>query len=246
MLTRGAGRLPRPRLRGATWREALARKQSRLVAEFLWRNSSSKQADARGETASRDTNKEIFVLLPAESLFRLQFVCKQWFGLINSSIFVSSHAEKSETVLISQQMAFWPRGCAGKPKAYFHFLSLDGLRSSFVESSVDDLVSVRASYDGVILGFNSRRKRLVLMNPITGKYVDLPLGVSCHHLCESFSIAFCSEAKTYKVVHLFREVLGGVGCEILSVETREWRSIEEPLELVRIRQNLVSVGGSLH
>ncbi|XP_047961934.1 F-box protein At5g49610-like [Salvia hispanica] len=256
----GRRRLPRPRLRGATWREALSRKQSRLVAEFLRRNSSSKQADARGETASRDPNIEvgiqanlshdllyqIFMLLPAESLFRLQFVCKQWFGLINSSIFVSSHAQKSETVLISQQMAFWPRGCVGMPKAYFHFLSLDGLRSSFVESSVDDLGSVRASYDGLILGFNSRRKRLLLMNPVTGKYVGLPLGVSCHHLCESFGIAFCSEAKTYKVVHLFREVLGGVGCEILSVETRKWRRIEEPLELVRTRQNPVSVGGSLH
>ncbi|KAL1533807.1 F-box protein-like protein [Salvia divinorum] len=253
-------RLPRPRLRGATWREALARKQSRLVAEFLRRSSSSKQAGAQGETASQGRNIEvqiqanlshdllyqIFMLLPAESLFRLQFVCKQWFGLINSSIFVTSHAQKSEMVLIAQQVAFWPRGGVGKPKAYFHFLSLDGLRSSFVESSVDDLGSVRASYDGLVLGLNSRRKRLVLMNPMTGKYVDLPLGVSCHHLCESFGIAFCSESKTYKVVHLFREVLGGVGCEIMSLETRKWRRVEEPLQLVRIRQTPVSVGGSLH
>ncbi|KAG6390276.1 hypothetical protein SASPL_148008 [Salvia splendens] len=140
-----------------------------------------------GETASRDPNIE-----------GCSFVCKQWFGVINSSVFVSSHARKSETVLVSQQMAFWPRGCVGMPKAYFHFLSLDGLRSSFVESSVDDLGSVRASYDGLILGFNSRRKRLVLMNPITGT--------------------------------LRRGNGGDRGA----------------LELVRIRQNPVSVGGSLH
>ncbi|XP_057793582.1 F-box/LRR-repeat/kelch-repeat protein At2g27520-like isoform X2 [Salvia miltiorrhiza] len=248
--------LPRRRLIGATWREALARKQSRLLAEFLWRNSAPmKPAE---ETASQDSEAElhiqttlspdllnqIFMLLPAESLFRLQFVCKQWFGLINTPTFVTSHARKSETVLLSQHLAFWPN--EGKPKAYFHFLSLDCLSSSFVESSVPDLASVRASYNGLVLASNGRRKRLVLMNPITGKHVELPLGVSSHHLCESFGIAFCSEAKTYKVVHLFREVLGGVGCEILSVDTRKWMRIKGPHESIRVRQMPVSVGGSLH
>ena len=115
---------------------------------------------------------QIFMLLPAESVLRLQFVCKQWFGQLNSSIFVASHAQKSDTVLISQQMAFCPKGCVGKkPKAYFHFLSLDGLRSSFVESSMDELCSVRASYNGLIVITNLRRKRLVLTNPMTDRGV---------------------------------------------------------------------------
>ncbi|KAL1533808.1 F-box protein-like protein [Salvia divinorum] len=245
--------LPRWHL-GATWREALSQKQSRLLAEFLGRDSSSKPD---GETASNteveieanlshDLLYQIFMLLPAESLFRLQFVCRQWFGLINSSIFVTSHAQKSETVLVSQQMAFWPRGCVGKPKAYFHLLSLDGLRSSFVGASVDELCSVRASYDGLVLITNLRRKRLVLTNPITGKSVDLPLGVSCNHLYDSFGIAFCSEAKTYKVAHLFPELFGSVGCEILSVGTGKWRRVKGSLQSVRIGQTPLSVGGSLH
>ncbi|XP_047975098.1 F-box protein At5g49610-like [Salvia hispanica] len=243
--------------KGATWKEALARKQSRLMAEFFRRNSSSKPADAQDQNTevqiqanlSHDLLYQIFMLLPAESLFRLQFVCKQWFALINSSIFVTSHAQKSDTVLISQQMAFCPRGSVGKPKAYFHFLSLDDLGSSFVESSVNDLDRVLASYGGLILGTNLRRKRLVLMNPMTGKYVDLPLGVlllSCKHLYKSFGIAFCSETKTYKVVHLFYGHLGGVGCEILSVETRKWRRITRCLQSVQLGETMLSVGRSVH
>ncbi|KAG6388846.1 hypothetical protein SASPL_150282 [Salvia splendens] len=143
-------------------------------------------------------------------------------------------------------MAFFPRGCVGKPKAYFHFLSLDCLKSSFVESSVDELCSVRASYDGLIVMTNLRRKRLVLTNPMTGEYVDLPLGVSCNHLYDSFGIAFCSEAKTYKVVRLFPEPFASVGCEILSAGTRKWRRVEGSLESVRIGQTMLSVGGSQH
>ena len=62
----------------------------------------------------------------------------------------------------------------------------------------------------------------------------------------SFGIAFCSEAKTYKVVHLFPEPFWSVGCEILSVGTRKWRRVEGSLESVRIGQTMLSVGGSLH
>ncbi|KAH6765163.1 hypothetical protein C2S51_016412 [Perilla frutescens var. frutescens] len=253
-------RLPRRCYRGSTWREALARKQSRLLAEFLRKNSASKLADDQEEMASQDLDVEvhiqttlsydllyqIFILLPAESLFRLQFVCKQWFSLINSTVFVSTHAQQTETVLISQQLSFWPRGSEGKPKSYFHFLSLDDWGSSFVESSVAGLFNVRASYDGLILASTGRVKRLILINPVTGKHIELPLGAACHPLCESFGIAFCNQSKMYKVVHLFREISGSIGCEILSIRTRNWTRIEGPPELLRIRQIPVSIDGSLY
>lgn len=249
-------RLPRRRFWGPTWREALSRKQSRLLAEFLRKNSALKPASPQDEMESRDLDLsvhiqttlfydllyQIFMLLPAESLFRLQFVCKQWFSVVNSSFFVTSHAQQCETVLISQQLSFWPQG---SPRPYFHFLSLDDWGSSFVESSVTDLGAVHASYDGLILA-SGERKCLMLMNPVTGKNIELPLGAECHRLCESFGIAFCNQGKTYKVVHLFRETSRSIGCEILSIKTRNWTRIREPPELLRIRQRPVSVGGSLY
>lgn len=249
-------RVVRRRFRGSTWREALARKQSRLLADFLRKNSASKLklADDREEmasdhiqrTLSYDLLYQIFILLPAESLFRLQFVCKQWFSLINSAVFVRAHAQQAETVLISQQLSFCPQGSQGEPKSYFHFLSLDDWGSNFMESSVADLLNIQASYDGLILASTRRIKRLILMNPMTGKYIELPLGAACHPLCESFGMAFCTEAKSYKVVHLFREVSASIGCEILSIRTRNWTRLEGPLELLRIRQIPVSIDGSLY
>lgn len=248
--------LPRRRYRGSpTWREALSRKQSRLLAEFLRKSSALKQERASGDqdtevqvqtTLSHDLLYQIFMLLPADSLFRLQFVCKQWFSLINSPSFVTTHARRSETVLISQQLSFLPQGPKGKPKSYFHFFSLDDWGSEFIESRVGDLASVRASYGGLILASGGKRKRLILMNPITGKYIELPSGAPSHPLCESYAIAFCREAKTCKVVHLFRETLGSIGCEIMSICTRSWRRIEGPSELLRIRQIPVSIAGTLY
>ncbi|KAG6388847.1 hypothetical protein SASPL_150283 [Salvia splendens] len=124
----------------------------------------------------------------------------------------------------------------------------NGLSSSFVEASVDHLDRVRASYDGLIITTNVRRKILKLMNPMTGRYVDLPLGVSCNPQYESFGIAFCSEAKTYKVVHVFPGRFG-VDFEILTVETRKWRRIDWPPPLPLRKEEtltLMSAGGSLH
>lgn len=247
----------RRRLRGSpTWREVLSRKQSRLLAKFLRNNSASKQEMASQDsdvevriqtTLSHDLLYQIFMLLPADSLFKLQFVCKQWFSLINSPIFVTNHARKSETILISQQLSFLPQVSKGKlPESYFHVLSLDDWCSNFVESSVGDLASVRASYDGLILASGGKRKKLIFMNPVTGKYIELPLGAPSPPLCESFGIAFCSEGETYKVVHLFREALGSIGCEILSIRTRSWRRIEGPSEPLRARQIPVSIGGTLY
>lgn len=247
-------RLPRRRYRGPTWREALSRKQSRLLAEFLRRSSALKLASSQDEmvsqgldhiqsTLSYDLLYQIFMLLPAESLFKLQFVCKQWFSLINNAAFIASHAQQSETVLISQQLSFWPQG---NPRSYFHFLNLDEWGSNFVESSVAELVTIHTSYDGLILANTGNRMNLILMNPATGKHMELPLGAPCHPLCESFGMVFCSQAKTFKVVHLFRETSRSIGCEILSIRTKNWTRVQGPPELLRIRQIPVSIDGSLH
>ncbi|KAI3464378.1 hypothetical protein Pfo_021041 [Paulownia fortunei] len=248
-----------------TW-NAGAKRRRRLLAEFLQEKSARQLANAQEETTSQDLEIlvqnqvtlsydllfKIFILLPAESLFRLQFVCKKWFGLINSSIFIRCHAQQSETVLICKKLTLSEPGnyaaLRDKPKSYFHFLDLDRGNDNFMESSVVELVDIRASYDGLVLVTLEKNKSLILMNPVTRKHIALPLGTEGSFCVESFGIAFCNEAKTYKVVHLFGEKSGCTGCEVLSICTRKWTRMEDPpYKLVRdIRQIPISVGGSLY
>ncbi|KAL7118183.1 hypothetical protein ACP275_03G119700 [Erythranthe tilingii] len=192
----------------------------------------------------------IFVLVPAESLFRLQFLCKKWFGLINTPIFRESHALRSETVLICRKLTL-SEPAFHKPKSYFHFFNLDRGGNTFTESSVVELVDVRASYNGLVLAtMRSDYKSLFLMNPVSRKHIELPLGTEGNFYDESFDLAFCNEARTYKAVHLFREKSRQlIGCEILNISTKKWSRKSEgpPSELFsNIRQIPVSVNGSLY
>ncbi|PIN09299.1 hypothetical protein CDL12_18130 [Handroanthus impetiginosus] len=98
---------------------------------------------------------KIFILLPAETLFMLQFVCKKWFNLIKSSIL------QSETVLICQNMTLLGR--ENNLKSYFHILDPDRGDHNFIESNAVDLVDVITSYDGLVLATVENKKILILM-----------------------------------------------------------------------------------
>lgn len=74
------------------------RRRCELLVEFLHQLSAQNQKNAEGETSLQDLNTEvqnqvtlsddllfkILIFLPADTLFRLQFVCKNWFSLIKS------------------------------------------------------------------------------------------------------------------------------------------------------------------
>ncbi|PIM99136.1 hypothetical protein CDL12_28372 [Handroanthus impetiginosus] len=229
-------------------------KRRRLLAEFLQKKSARLAANRAPEKiSSQDSDTgvqnhqlimklphdllfKIFILLPAESLFMLQFVCKKWFNLINSSVLIKHHSQQSETVLICHNMTLL--GTENNLKSYFH-------------SNIVDLVDVITSYDGLVLTTVENKKSLILMNPLTRKKTFLPLGTLSDFRFESYGIVFCNDSSLYKVVHLFCERQGASGCEILSINatTREWTRIEGPSSdsLRRIRQtNPVSIGGSLY
>ncbi|KAK6129609.1 hypothetical protein DH2020_036654 [Rehmannia glutinosa] len=104
----------------------------------------------------------------------------------------------SETVLICQKLT-----PLEPDMSYFHVLDLDHGKSSFIESSLVESFDIRASCDGLVLA--TTEKNLILMNPVTRKNIMLPLGAWGNFGDESFGVAFCNEAKTYKVARLFRE-----------------------------------------
>lgn len=267
-------RFPRPR-RGLhigyeVRKNVTAERRRHLLVEFLERKFANTQEVTSSQDLEIPHNRNqvtldydllfvIFSLLPAESLFRLQFVCKKWFSLINSSVFTKTHhALQSGTVLICRKLTLLEaqslpsHGDRSKPiSSYFHFLDLDHGGNIFNESSLVELVDIRASHDGLILAtMEKNKKRLILMNPVTRKHIELPFGEEVNSFRdESFGTAFCDDAKTYKVVHLFREK-STIGCEVLNIWTRRWTRISEspPPELFRhtIKQTPVSVGGSLY
>ncbi|KAG8378426.1 hypothetical protein BUALT_Bualt08G0136100 [Buddleja alternifolia] len=211
-----------------------ANRLRRLLAEFLQKKYSQLQQCSAQETIEAQNSGigvnsyhvtlpydllfKIFILLPAESLFRLQFVCKKWFGLINGSNFITCQSQQSETVLFSQKLIIL------KPDFYAAMLP---------HLPLEENPNMKKS------------KNLILMNPVTRKHIMLPLGTVGRVYDSSYGIA--SHAHTYKVVHLFRRVAGFTACEILSISTRTWKTVEESSGLFGdLRKIPVSIGGSLY
>ncbi|XP_073294685.1 F-box protein At3g07870-like [Primulina huaijiensis] len=241
-------------------------KRQRKLKDFLQEKTVKQRSQGKGAAAQNsesdsefeimripdDLLVKVFSILPAESLVKLQFVCKKWYALVNGSMFIRFHAQQSETVLISQDLIVGRAHTSSlllppvEPKPHFHYLDLNRGNDNFVESCVIDLVDIRASCDGLVLGIKAKNKGLILMNPLTRKHAKLPLGTV--GFPESYGFAFCVQARTYKVAHLFREAPGYTVCEILNVSTRKWTCMDGPSsELLHdVTQRPVSVHGSLN
>ncbi|EYU22828.1 hypothetical protein MIMGU_mgv1a009302mg [Erythranthe guttata] len=179
-------------------------------------------------TLSDDLLFRIFISLPGEVIVKLQFVCKRWFDLINTSIFVACHAQKSDTVLICQKLTLCHPVIPPDSPRRFHFLDFGRRESNSIESSMFELVDIRASFDGLVLAFTEKKTSLILVNPITRKHVQLPLAVDDKFCDGSYGISFDDKAKTYKIVHLFIEESGYNGAEIISVRTKKWTRLDGP------------------
>ncbi|KAL8059864.1 hypothetical protein ABFX02_03G114800 [Erythranthe guttata] len=197
-------------------------------------------------TLSDDLLFRIFISLPGEVIVKLQFVCKRWFDLINTSIFVTCHAQTSDTVLICQKLTPCHPVIPPDSPRRFHFLDFGRRESNSIESSIFELVDIRASFDGLVLAFTAKKTSLILVNPITRKHVQLPLAVDDKFCDGSYGISFDDKAKTYKIVHLFIEESGYNGAEIISVRTKKWTRMDGPDLLIDTNEIAVSLGGSLH
>ncbi|KZV57073.1 F-box protein-like [Dorcoceras hygrometricum] len=241
-------------------------KRQRKLKDFLQRKTVKQRSSGKAEAAQNPGSEgefeimqipddllfKVFSLLPAESLVKLQFVCKKWYALVNGLTFIKFHAQQSETVLISQDLIVDRPHTSYlvlppvEPKPHFHYLDLSRGYDNFVESCVSDLVEIRASCDGLVLGIRAKKKGLILMNPFTRKHAILPLGTVGFN--DSYGFAFCIQARTYKVAHLFRDAPGYTVCEILNVSTRKWTCMDGPSsELLHdVAQRPVSVRGSLY
>ncbi|KAF5731547.1 hypothetical protein HS088_TW18G00227 [Tripterygium wilfordii] len=97
------------------------------------------------------------------------------------------------------------------------------------EFRVSCMGDIRATCNGLILLDNGVKKGgLIVMNPVTKKLIELPLGTLWESHKESYALAKCNVTGDYKVVHLFRERYGNVSCEILNLRDGFWRPADGP------------------
>ncbi|KAJ0085437.1 hypothetical protein Patl1_07371 [Pistacia atlantica] len=102
-------------------------------------------------------------------------------------------------------------------------------KSKSEEYKVSCLGNIRATCNGLVLLDNRLKKGgLVVINPVTRKMVALPVGTLYPPHDESYGFALSEATGEYKVVHLFRDSLGYISCEILNLGTRFWRGVNGP------------------
>ncbi|KAG2691313.1 hypothetical protein I3760_08G003800 [Carya illinoinensis] len=236
----------------------------RLVEErALSMEKKKKQHGSLVPFVPQDCISNILVRLPLDSLQKSRFVCKPWYTIINSPLFIDAHLRRSESVLIflssSKRESLYPFPMESIPpekpntisveekclqtectpvfgllnispnlKSYIQCLEINGGKSKIREYNISCLGSIRATCNGLILLDNKLKKGLIVMNPVTRKLTALPLGTLFSPHNESYGIALNSATGEYKVIHLFRDELGFIGCEILILGTKLWRGANGP------------------
>ncbi|XP_062097479.1 F-box/kelch-repeat protein At3g23880-like [Humulus lupulus] len=129
------------------------------------------------------------------------------------------------------------------------FIEFKDGKSQIREYNISCLGKIRATCNGLILLDNKMKKGgLILMNPVTRKMMPLPLGTLFPQHNESYGFSLSSVTGDYKVVHLFRDQLGYINCEILVIGKRSWREVDGPsFGLIRwFGYNPVFAIGALH
>lgn len=212
-----------------------------------------KQQEALVPYVHKDCISNILIRLPLSTLQSARFVCKPWYTVINSPIFIDHHLRQSESVLIFLSSnkrppekpntisveakllqseclpVFGHPGMDSTKKFYIQFLEIDGGESRIVEYNLTCLGNIRATCNGLMLVDNKLKKGgLIVMNPVTRKLMALPLGTLYPPHNESYGFAFSNVTGEYKVVHLFRDELGYLSCEILNLGMRQWRAVNGP------------------
>ncbi|KAK9743262.1 hypothetical protein RND81_03G227300 [Saponaria officinalis] len=149
-----------------------------------------------------------------------------------------------------------------------NFLDIEDGKSKVIDLNISCFGSIVASCNGLILissmfertnmfrrpkFFDSHERlgRLIIMNPMTRKFIKFPLGTIPSEISysESYGLMFSQSKGVYKAVHLFMDELGHIACELWSLETRHWKSIDGPSKnLIRhfSRAPPIWASGSLH
>ncbi|XAR71003.1 hypothetical protein NMG60_11028072 [Bertholletia excelsa] len=112
--------------------------------------------------------------------------------------------------------------------SYISFIEVQDGKSKVIQSNICGFKKILAACNGLVLGTCEPSRKLIVMNPVTRKFLLLPLGTIAPCPNESYGFVHIPLIREYKVVHLFRDESGYIGCEVLSINTRSWRAVDGP------------------
>ncbi|KAH6763695.1 hypothetical protein C2S51_014944 [Perilla frutescens var. frutescens] len=187
---------------------------------------------------------DIFSRLPVRSIICCKCVCKSWLDLIKSNEFVNSHLSKSVSGLAHFRM-FEP----SMPYKFLEFVE-NSMYIVFTWIFPHHHIHIHSSVNGLLfllkLHLRLRTRNLFICNPITRDYIKLPCPRKYPSSkrkallqADTFGFGVSKKSGQYKVVRLFHECTtikvpdGGWKtvdterkCEVYTLGTRSWRSIE--------------------
>ncbi|KAI5668163.1 hypothetical protein M9H77_18016 [Catharanthus roseus] len=109
------------------------------------------------------------------------------------------------------------------------FMEIRGGKIKMGDYKTTCLGNIRASCYGLIILDNVMKKGgLIVMNPVTRELSRLPLGTLYPPNDESYGLAYCQNIGKFKLVHLFRDEMQFIGCEILILGDNSWKMVDGP------------------
>ncbi|KAK6940502.1 F-box domain [Dillenia turbinata] len=195
---------------------------------------------------------KIFLLLPAKPLVKLSSVCKAWHRIIKSSDFIETHLRGSKTVLLflnrstlRRHNCFSFEGKLGELEpftlfpgptlpshGYMCLVDIHDGRGEICDLNISCDGKILASCNGLVLlkrKPKNGQERLFVINPMTRKIISIPLGTICSRSGgDSYGFMFCPSLGKYKVVHLFKDTMSYIGCEILTLGGGSWKGVDGP------------------
>ncbi|XP_059630017.1 putative F-box protein At3g17490 [Cornus florida] len=115
-----------------------------------------------------------------------------------------------------------------RSESYIQFMEIKDGKSKVRDFNVTCLGNIRATCNGLILLDNKMNRKLVVLNPVTKKLIALPLGTICPPHKESYGLVLSNCTRECKLIHLFEDEMGYIGCEIFVLGTRSWRMVDGP------------------
>ncbi|KAH6817390.1 hypothetical protein C2S51_000993 [Perilla frutescens var. frutescens] len=192
--------------------------------------------------------REILLRMPAESVFRLKAVCKEWRRLIEEPSFIKSHSnnQSSNTSLLITN-----------PKGAIYSLSLDSLsdrRQTPIKQLICRGIPPRcsrplASCNGMFLISDDNDKIWMIWNPLTRERHELPRPEPCIYMMGR-GFGYDSAADDYKVVRIdymssVEEVVSYRSL-VYSMKSGCWKMIDDCPHYFSSRDEGVFLNGALH
>lgn len=196
---------------------------------------------------------DIILKLPIESILSCKFVCKSWIKVVESPEFSKLHFPKSVPGLVVFQGTDLPNPYKILeftdeigPQNYAHYckavLGFPFPHHAQIHSSVNGLLFM---YDQDLW----KPEDLFICNPITRDYIELPPPCpDCLFLTCTFGFGVSKMTGQYKVVMIYRVciVFCPPDCEVYTLGTRSWRTLETSLPLRYEGHIAAFLNGNLH